>query len=159
MLSAIRIVVDLPAPLGPGRPKTGPDGTSRSRSITARLSPKLLLMFRSDSAGSVTVPPQFSIDSGLYRVRGKCIRWRACQVGDSRLLDSRRLLVQDPWVITGYNTDIKHNERVFHVQTEDKGVDNPIIESLIYMGGKIVASRQYCYATLLREGYSEKVVQ
>ncbi len=62
-------------------------------------------------------------------------------------------------VITGYNTDIKHNERVFHVQTEDKGVDNPIIESLIYMGGKIIASRQYSYASLLREGYSEKVVQ
>jgi hypothetical protein len=62
-------------------------------------------------------------------------------------------------VITGYNTDIKHNERVFHVQTEDKGVDNPVIESLIYMGGKIIASRQYSYASLLREGYSEKVVQ
>lgn len=62
-------------------------------------------------------------------------------------------------MITGYNTDIKHNERVFHLQTEDKGIDNPIIESLIYMGGKIVASRQYSYATLLREGYSEKAVQ
>jgi len=62
-------------------------------------------------------------------------------------------------VITGYNTDIKHNERVFHIQTEDKGVDNPVIESLIYMGGKIVASRQYSYASLLRQGYSEKAVQ
>jgi len=63
------------------------------------------------------------------------------------------------FVITGYNTDIKHNDRVFHVQTEDKGVDNPVIESLIYMGGKIVASRQYSYGPLLREGYSEKAVQ
>jgi len=62
-------------------------------------------------------------------------------------------------MITGYNTDIKHNDRVFHVQTEDKGVDNPVIESLIYMGGKIVASRQYSYAPLLRQGYSEKAVQ
>ncbi|HEY3176252.1 MAG TPA: hypothetical protein VGK94_10915 [Candidatus Polarisedimenticolia bacterium] len=62
-------------------------------------------------------------------------------------------------MITGYNTDIKHNDRVFHVQTEDKGVDNPVIESLVYMGGKIVASRQYSYAPLLREGYTEKAVQ
>lgn len=62
-------------------------------------------------------------------------------------------------MITGYNTDIKHNERVYHLQTEDKGADNPVIESLIYMGGKIVASRQYSYASLLRSGYSEKAVQ
>jgi hypothetical protein len=25
-------------------------------------------------------------------------------------------------VITGFNTDIKHNDKVYHVQTEDKGV-------------------------------------
>lgn len=62
-------------------------------------------------------------------------------------------------MITGYNTDIKHNDRVFHVQTEDKGIDNPVIESLVYLGGKIIASRQYSYAPLLREGYTEKAVQ
>ena len=62
-------------------------------------------------------------------------------------------------MITGYNTDIKHNERLFHVQTEDKGVANPTIESLIYSGGKIIASRQYSYASLLRQGYSEKAIQ
>jgi len=68
-------------------------------------------------------------------------------------------LGQDRNVITGYNTDIKHDERVFHVQTEDKGVANPTIESLIYSGGKIIASRQYSYASLLRGGYSEKAIQ
>ena len=62
-------------------------------------------------------------------------------------------------MITGYNTDIKHNNRVFHVQTEDKGIDNPTIESLIYVGGKILASRQYSYASLVRGGYKEKDVQ
>jgi len=62
-------------------------------------------------------------------------------------------------VITGYNTDIKHKDRVFHVQTEDKGLDNPSIESLIYMGGKIIASRQYSYASLLETGYDEKTIQ
>lgn len=62
-------------------------------------------------------------------------------------------------MITGYNTDIKHDDRVFHVQTEDKGIDNPVIESLVYVGGKIIASRQYSYASLLRAGYTEKAVQ
>ncbi len=62
-------------------------------------------------------------------------------------------------MITGYNTDIKHRDRVFHVQTEDKGAANPVIESLIYAGGKIIASRQYSYAWLLRESYTERAVQ
>jgi hypothetical protein len=62
-------------------------------------------------------------------------------------------------VITGYNTDVKRAGRVLHVQTEDKGLTHPVIESLIYAGGKILASRQYSYAWHVREGYDEKVVQ
>jgi hypothetical protein len=62
-------------------------------------------------------------------------------------------------VITGYNTEVKHNGRAYHVQTEDRGVENPSIESLIYVGGKIIASRQYEYGWLLREGYSEEALQ
>jgi hypothetical protein len=53
-------------------------------------------------------------------------------------------------LITGYNTDVKHGGKVFHVQTEDKGVKNPIIETLVYVGGgQIIASRQYSYAGLV----------
>ncbi len=56
-------------------------------------------------------------------------------------------------MITGYNTDIKHGERVYHVQTEDKGLDNPVLETLVYVsGGQIVASRQYSYASLVKDG-------
>src|SRR5690606_17493213 len=33
-----------------------------------------------------------------------------------------------PPMLTGYNTDIRHGETVLHVQTEDKGRDNPAIE-------------------------------
>jgi len=40
-------------------------------------------------------------------------------------------------LITGFNTDIKHNEKVYHIQTEDKGLQNPYIESLVYVGGEI----------------------
>src|SRR5205809_235221 len=43
-------------------------------------------------------------------------------------------------VITGFNTDIRHNDKVYHIQTEDKGLQNPYIESLVYVGGDILAS-------------------
>jgi len=59
-------------------------------------------------------------------------------------------------VITGFNTDIKHNEKVYHVQTEDKGVQNPYIESLVYVGGEILASKKTSYAEQLKSGVDEK---
>ena len=52
-------------------------------------------------------------------------------------------------MITGFNTDVDHDGRVFHVQTEDKGLANPIIESLVYSRGEIVASRNTSYAECL----------
>jgi hypothetical protein len=59
-------------------------------------------------------------------------------------------------VITGFNTDIKHNEKVYHVQTEDKGVGNPYIESLVYVGGEILASKKTSYAEQLKTGVDDK---
>jgi hypothetical protein len=59
-------------------------------------------------------------------------------------------------MITGYNTDVRHNEVVFHVQTEDKGLANPFIESLVYVGGQVLASKRAGYAELLAEGKEEK---
>jgi hypothetical protein len=59
-------------------------------------------------------------------------------------------------MITGYNTDIRHNEVVFHVQTEDKGLDYRYIESLVYVGGQVLASKRANYAELLAEGKVEK---
>jgi hypothetical protein len=59
-------------------------------------------------------------------------------------------------VITGFNTDIKHNEKVYHVQTEDKGVANPYIETLVYVGGEILASKKTSYAEQLKTGVDDK---
>ncbi len=59
-------------------------------------------------------------------------------------------------MITGFNTDIKHNEKVYHVQTEDKGVGNPYIESLVYVGGEILASKKTSYAEQLKVGVDDK---
>jgi hypothetical protein len=59
-------------------------------------------------------------------------------------------------VITGFNTDIKHNEKVYHIQTEDKGLQNPYIESLVYVGGEILASKKTSYAEQAGSGVDEK---
>ena len=59
-------------------------------------------------------------------------------------------------MITGFNTDIRHNDKVYHIQTEDKGLSNPYIESLVYVGGEILASKKTSYADQAKDGVDEK---
>ena len=61
-------------------------------------------------------------------------------------------------MITGYNTDVKHRGLVYHVQTEDKGKDNPLIETLIYKGGEILASRRLPYADIVTGPETEAMI-
>ncbi len=55
-------------------------------------------------------------------------------------------------MITGFNTDVKYKGVVYHVQTEDKGSQNPLIETLIYKGGEILSSRRLPYSSLVAPG-------
>lgn len=61
-------------------------------------------------------------------------------------------------MITGFNTDIPHEGVTYHVQTEDKGLDTPLILSLVYVGGAIIASKRTRYDDLLQTGFDEKVL-
>lgn len=61
-------------------------------------------------------------------------------------------------VITGFNTDIEHEGVVYHVQTEDKGLDSPLILSLVYSGGAILASKRSRYEDLIAAGFDEEVL-
>jgi hypothetical protein len=61
-------------------------------------------------------------------------------------------------VITGFNTDIEHDGVVYHVQTEDKGLDSPIILSLVYVGGTILASKRSPYGDLIEQGFSDELL-
>jgi hypothetical protein len=61
-------------------------------------------------------------------------------------------------VITGFNTDIEHDGVVYHVQTEDKGLDAPLILSLVYSGGAILASKRSPYEDLIAAGFNEEVL-
>jgi hypothetical protein len=58
-------------------------------------------------------------------------------------------------VITGFNTDIVHGGTTYHVQTEDKGLETPIILSLVYVGGAILAAKRAPYDDLIASGFDE----
>ena len=61
-------------------------------------------------------------------------------------------------VITGFNTDVKYRGVVYHVQTEDKGTTNPLIETLIYKGGEILGSRRLPYGDLIKNRDDESAI-
>ena len=61
-------------------------------------------------------------------------------------------------MITGFNTDIEHGGVIYHVQTEDKGVETPLILSLVYNRGTILASKRSPYNDLLQSGFNEQVL-
>ena len=61
-------------------------------------------------------------------------------------------------MITGFNTDIEFQGVTYHVQTEDKGVDTPLILSLVYDRGTILASKRSPYDDLLAGVFDEKAL-
>lgn len=54
-------------------------------------------------------------------------------------------------MITGFNTNVRHGGRVFHVQTEDSGRAHPHVISHLYCGGTILASEKREYADHLED--------
>lgn len=62
-------------------------------------------------------------------------------------------------MITGFNTDVKHRDRVFHIQTEDRGDPRPYIESFVYVGGEILGGKRTPYAESLRTGGDDRAIR
>lgn len=52
-------------------------------------------------------------------------------------------------MIFGFNTDIKVGKIVYHVQTEDRGEANPVIDTTVYMQGRVLAKRGTPYKELI----------
>jgi len=61
-------------------------------------------------------------------------------------------------VLTGFNTDVEYDGVVYHVQTEDKGLQTPFILSLVYTGGAILASKRSPYDDLVAGGFDEGIL-
>jgi hypothetical protein len=61
--------------------------------------------------------------------------------------------------VTGFNHNIKHKGKVYHVQTEDSGVKNPHIITHLFVGGNILASKKTSYADILNVENLQDVVR
>jgi hypothetical protein len=63
-------------------------------------------------------------------------------------------------MLVGYNTNVRYKDKVYHIQTEDTGIDNPVIVTFLYYQGAIIASRKTNYANIINEpDYKEKVAK
>ncbi len=61
-------------------------------------------------------------------------------------------------MLVGYNTNVPYKGKLYHIQTEDSGVKNPVVTTLLYYKGTILASKKFSYADLASDpGYKEKV--
>jgi len=66
---------------------------------------------------------------------------------------------------SGFNTDVRVDDRVFHVQTEDRGPNHPVIDTVVYHSGRILHRRSSSYEHLLGsaeftpEGLRERVAE
>ncbi|MEO6654949.1 MAG: hypothetical protein ABIO36_02605 [Pyrinomonadaceae bacterium] len=67
-----------------------------------------------------------------------------------------RIFWLNSFVISGFNTDIDFGGTVYHVQTEDKGLQTRVIMSLVYHGGTILASKRSGYDDLEAKKFDEK---
>jgi hypothetical protein len=61
-------------------------------------------------------------------------------------------------VLTGFNTDIEHSGTTYHVQTEDKGRGNPLVESLVYTSGEILYTRRTPYNDLVEQDVDKEAI-
>lgn len=52
-------------------------------------------------------------------------------------------------MLIGYNTNVRHEGKVYHVQTEDNGLNNPVIVTLLYHEGAILRSKRTSYADII----------
>ena len=62
-------------------------------------------------------------------------------------------------MVLGYNHNLMYKGEVFHVQTEDSGVANPHIITLLYRGGVIISSKKTGYSDILKMDNLEVVLE
>jgi len=61
-------------------------------------------------------------------------------------------------MLAGYNTNISYKGVTYHIQTEDSGIKNPIIVTLLYSKGAILTSKKTNYANIVNDqDYKEKI--
>jgi len=62
-------------------------------------------------------------------------------------------------MVQGFNHNIKHKGKLFHIQTEDSGRDNPHIITHVFVGGNILATKKTSYADISKADRLEQIVR
>jgi hypothetical protein len=62
-------------------------------------------------------------------------------------------------MLSGFNTNFRYRGVLFHVQTEDSGLDNPHVITHLFHGGNVMASQKSDYSMLLSEEDVERAVR
>lgn len=62
-------------------------------------------------------------------------------------------------MVVGFNHNFSYKGQLYHVQTEDSGVKNPHIITLLYRGGTILASKKTSYADIIKIDNLDAVVE
>ena len=61
-------------------------------------------------------------------------------------------------MLAGYNTNITYKGNTYHIQTEDSGLKNPVVVTLLYVKGAILTSKKTSYAHIVDDpDYKEKI--
>lgn len=61
---------------------------------------------------------------------------------------------------SGFNTDVTRGDRVFHVQTEDRGPQHPRIDTVVYRNGHILHRYSSDYASFSQaDGFSAEALK
>lgn len=61
-------------------------------------------------------------------------------------------------MLVGYNEDVVVEGITYHVQSEDRGVKNPLLETLVYSGGTILHQEKHSYEELVEDGEVDQKV-
>jgi hypothetical protein len=59
----------------------------------------------------------------------------------------------------GINQNIPYKGETYHIQTEDGGETNPVITTLVFRGGTVLASKRTNYAKILKSDKLDTVVK
>ncbi len=62
-------------------------------------------------------------------------------------------------MLPGYNHNVNYKGVTFHIQTEDSGVNNPHIITLLYVGGNIIHRKKVSYEDIIKHERLQDVVR
>jgi len=62
-------------------------------------------------------------------------------------------------MLSGFNHNLKYKGKVYHIQTEDGGKDNPQIITHAFLGGIILDTVRQPYGDLVAEGNWQEVLR